>query len=95
MIRLAGLDSPVESDLARGDADRDVSFPLPAFRKGDGVRPTTGGVAVRERGGVGLLMAGLSHEEKKSSSGSPAGVEEPSSAPSAIITSLGYLRIPG
>ncbi len=47
---------------------------------------------MRDTGGVGFLMAGLSHEEKKSSSGSPAGVVEPStSLPSLITTSLGYL----
>lgn len=50
----------------------------------------TGGVAVREMGGVGRLMAGLSQEEKKSSSGSPAGVPTSVSAPS-ITTSPGYL----
>lgn len=88
-----GLDS-VESDLERGDAERAESLPAPAFRKGDGVRPATGGVAVREAGGVGRLMAGLSQEEKKSSSGSPAGVAEPSpSAPSVMMTSFGYLAI--
>jgi hypothetical protein len=71
-----------------------MSFPLlPAVRKGEGVRPTTGGVAVRDTGGVGLLIAGLSQEEKKSSSGSPAGVEVPlPSAPASVITtSVGYL----
>src|SRR5438046_1136714 len=63
---------------ARGDLDR-VPFPFcPAFRNGEGVRPTTGGVAVREGGGVGRFIDGLSHEEKKSPSGSPAGVEAPS-----------------
>jgi hypothetical protein len=55
-----------------------------------------GGVAVRETGGVGLLIEGLSHEEKKSSSGSPAGVEDPSVdtllMTSVITTSLGYLH---
>jgi hypothetical protein len=65
------------------------------LRKGEGVRPTTGGVAVRETGGVGRLMDGLSHEEKKSSSGSPAGVDVPSVGPllmtSVITTSSGYL----
>lgn len=63
------------------------------MRKGDGVLPTTGGVAVRETGGVGFLIAGLSHEEKKSSSGSPAGVfvPSPASVPSVMTTSSGYL----
>jgi hypothetical protein len=61
---------------------------------GEGVRPTTGGVPVREIGGVGFLIEGLSHEEKKSSAGSPAGVAvTPVSSPatSVITTSLGYL----
>jgi hypothetical protein len=66
---------------------------LPALRKGDGVRPTTGGVAVRETGGVGRLIDGLSQDEKKSSSGSPEGVEDPSVGPllitSVITTSVG------
>jgi hypothetical protein len=94
VMRLAaGLVSP--SALARGEEVRAISFPLaPALRKGDGVRPTTGGVAVREMGGVGFLMAGLSQEEKKSSSGSPAGVFEPSAAspPSVMTTSVGNLQ---
>lgn len=96
VIRLAaGLES-VESILERGDAVRTMSLPLPfespGLEKGDGVRPMTGGVDVRDRGGVGFLMEGLSQEEKKSSSGSPAGVELPSVAsPSAIMTSFGDL----
>ena len=92
-MRLAGVFVPsAESDLASGDADRATSFPLAAFRKGEGVRPITGGVAVRETGGVGLLIAGLSQEEKKSSSGSPAGVEDSSpSATSVMSTSPGNL----
>lgn len=93
VMRLAGLES-VESVLERGEAVRAMSFPLPfasPLTKGDGVRPMTGGVDVREIGGVGFLMAGLSQEEKKSSSGSPAGVALPSASPSAITTSVGYL----
>lgn len=46
--------------------------------------------------GMGRLIEGLSQEEKKSSSGSPAGVEVPSAASvaaSEITTSLGYLCI--
>jgi len=89
----AGLASP--SALASGDEVRAMSFPFaPALRKGEGVRPTTGGVAVREIGGVGFLMAGLSQDEKKSSSGSPAGVSEPplAAAPSTMTTSSGYLE---
>lgn len=96
VIRLAaGLDS-AESVRERGEAVRAISFPVPfespALRKGDGVRPITDGVPVRETGGVGFLMDGLSQEEKKSSSGSPAGVEAPSAAsPSVMTTSPGNL----
>lgn len=94
VMRLAAGLVSAASGFASGEADRAVSLPLAlaALRKGDGVRPTTGGVAVRETGGVGRLMEGLSQDEKKSSSGSPAGVEEPSpSAASAITTSPGNL----
>jgi hypothetical protein len=86
------------SVLARGDAALAIPLPwpfAPALRNGEGVRPTTGGVAVRDIGGVGRLIEGLSHDEKKSSSGSPAGVEEPSLVPplttSVMTTSVGYL----
>lgn len=86
----AGLGAS-ESVLDRGEAARLGPF-SPGLRKGDGVRPTTGGVAVREMGGVGFLIEGLSQEEKKSSSGSPAGVDVPSGiSPSVITTSDGYL----
>ena len=91
VVRLAaGLESP--SVLASGEGAREVSLPFCAFRKGDGVRPTTGGVAVRETGGVSFLTAGLLHEEKKSSSSS-AGVSLISAAslPSLMTTSSGYL----
>jgi len=89
------------STLASGDEVLAMPFPLPfvlpALRKGDGVRPKTGGVVVREIGGVGRLMEGLSQEEKKSSSGSPAGVEDPSAGTlfntSVMTTSLGYLLL--
>jgi hypothetical protein len=84
----------------KGEAVLAIPLPAalaPALRNGDGVRPTTGGVAVREIGGVGRLIDGLSQEEKKSSSGSPAGVELPSAASalaaSVMTTSVGYLRI--
>ena len=88
----AGLVSP-SAVLASGEAVRAMSFPFALlFRNGEPVRPTTGGVAVREMGGVGFLMAGLSQEEKKSSSGSPVGVLEPTS-PSVMITSFGYLLV--
>ena len=91
VMRLAaGLDS-VSGPLASGDAARAPSLPFWGFRNGDGVRPTTGGVAVREMGGLSFLTAGLLHDEKKSSSSS-AGVS-PLSAPSPaslITTSSGY-----
>lgn len=97
VIRLAaGLLSPPAS----GDAVLAIPLPfapaVPAFKNGDGVLPTTGGVAVREIGGVGRLTVGLSQDEKKSSSaGSPDGVEVPSvetlDMTSVITTSFGYL----
>lgn len=79
---------------ASGEGDFGLfAAPLgPAVRKGEAVRETTGGVPVREGGLLGLLMVGLSHEEKKSSPGSPAGVEEPSTVPaisSVMTTSSG------
>lgn len=97
VMRLAaGLES-AESVRERGEAVRAMSFPAPfespALRKGDGVRPMTDGVPVRETGGVGFLIDGLSQEEKKSSSGSPAGVEAPSVASPSTITSPGYLKV--
>lgn len=89
MRLVVGFFSSVDSVLASGDEERLISFPLlPAVRKGEGVRPA--GVAVLETGGVGRFIAGLSQEEKKSSSGSPAGVAAPSSVPSRT-TSPGYL----
>jgi hypothetical protein len=80
--------------LARGDGDFGRLAPfVPAERKGDAVRETPSGVPVREGGLLGLLMVGLSHEEKKSSPGSPAGVDVPSpgvpATSSVITTSLG------
>ena len=72
----------------------EVPFAL-AERKGDAVLVVTGGVPVLEGGLLGLLMVGLSHEEKKSSPGSPAGVVVPSVevsiAVSVMITSSGKL----
>ena len=94
VMRLAaGFDS-VSVPLASGDGARAVSLPICAFRKGDGVRPTTGGVAVREMGGLSFLTAGLLHDEKKSSSSS-AGVllPSPASVPSVMTTSSGYLSV--
>ena len=54
--------------------------PLPfvvGLRKGDAVRLITDGVWVLDGGLLGRLIAGLSHDEKKSSLGS-AGAEVPS-----------------
>lgn len=94
VMRLAAGLLSVESVLESGELVRAISFPPLAPRKGEGVRPTTGGVAVRETGGVGFLIAGLSQEEKKSSSGSPAGVLLPSLAsPSVMTTSFGNLAL--
>lgn len=88
----AGADAP--STLTRGEDVLAIPLPLAEFKNGEGVLPTTG-VPVREMGGVGRLIAGLSHEEKKSSSGSPAGVEVPSVEvlliTSVMTTSEGYL----
>lgn len=76
-----------------GDFEREVPLVLFAVRKGEAVRDTTGGVPVREGGLLGRLIAGLSHDEKKSSAGSPAGVEVPSvvsaAASSVTTTSSG------
>lgn len=83
------------SEADRGDLERDPFAFAPAFRKGDPVRLTTGGVPVRDGGLLGRLIEGLSHEEKKSSSWSPAGVfEPPEGVPagmSVMTTSSGYL----
>lgn len=56
----------------------------------------TGGVWVLEGGLLGRLIAGLSHDEKKSSPGSPAGVAAPSvreTTMSVMTTSSGYLPL--
>jgi len=87
------LASLVDSDFARGDADRAMLDP--AARRGEAVRPTTGGVLVLEIGGVGFLIEGLSQDEKKSSPLSLAGVAVPSApsmAISVMTTSSGYLK---
>ena len=91
-----GLFSASTEASGDGDFERVVPFPLVlAERKGEAVREPTGGVPVREGGLLGRLIVGLSHEEKKSSDGSPAGVEEPSveivAGTSVTITSSGYL----
>lgn len=84
-------------DAAGSAADRgdlDLACPLPlAPRNGDAVLLMPG-VPVREGGLLGLLMEGLSHDEKKSS-GSPAGVFAPlpslMSATSSTVTLSGFL----
>ena len=84
-----------DSDVASGEGDFGRAAPLavPAVRKGEAVRETTGGEAVREGGLLGLFMVGLSQDEKKSSAGSLAGVEAPSAGlvkgSSVITTSSG------
>lgn len=83
-----GVEAGVEPPDASGDLDRAISSPLELATRGEEVRPITGGVAVREGGGVGRLMEGLSQEEKKSSSASLGAV---ASSPPSTITSLGYL----
>lgn len=95
VVRLAAGLLEALAAFARGEGARAMPFPLELLeRNGDGVRPAAG-VAVREIGGVGRLIEGLSQEEKKSSSGSPAGVEDPSVGPllitSVMTTSFGYL----
>lgn len=92
VMRLEAGFASDSAPLASGDGERAVSLPFCVFRKGDGVRPTTGGVPVREMGGLSFLTAGLLHEEKKSSSSS-TGVSPPSvpSTLSVMTTSSGYL----
>lgn len=83
MVRDTGGVKPPEMS---GEEVRIVSL---LATRGEDVRPITGGVAVRDGGGVGRLMEGLSHEEKKSSSAS-LGVA--ASSPLSTITSPGFLR---
>ena len=90
--------SELGSVVANGDFGRAVPFPLaPGFRKGVARPPAAGGVAVRDTGGVGRLIDGLSHEEKKSSSASAAGVAleslVPGTAASVMTTSSGNLHL--
>jgi hypothetical protein len=99
VVRIAGAEEAgvaAESVAVRGDFGRAVPFPLAlGARKGEAVLLAAEGVPVLEGGLLGLLIVGLSHEEKKSSSsGSPAGVCEPEpadSSTSVIWTSPGYL----
>ncbi len=70
-----------DSAVAKGDGDfgRPAADPFWfAVRKGEAVRDTIGGVPVLEGGLLGRFIVGLSHDEKKSSLGSSAGVEVPS-----------------
>ena len=95
--RAAAGGAAVPSVGLSGDFGRAVPLPLAfAERKGEAVRPTADGVPVLEGGLLGLLMAGLSHDEKKSSAGSPAGVlvpEPASSAASSMTTVSGDLSM--
>ena len=67
----------------------------PALRNGEAVLLMTGGVCVLDGGLLGFFIDGLSHEEKKSSPGSPDGVDAPSRKVgeriSVIATSSGNL----
>lgn len=81
--------------LARGDFGLSGPLPfVPGLRNGEAVLLTAGGVCVLEGGLLGLLIAGLSQEEKKSSLSE--GVAVPSAAATAATTSVmttvsGYL----
>jgi hypothetical protein len=86
----------VDEASVPGAGDLERPFAPPAVRNGDAVRDITG-VCVFEGGLLGLLIAGLSHDEKKSSPPSPWGVEEPpgnvGERMSVITTSFGNLRL--
>lgn len=89
----AGREPAVE-ELERRDAELTVRGPVGAL-EALAERPITGGAAGLEDVGAGLGAAGLSHDEKKSSSSPPAfgvGAAEMSAAPSTTIFS-GYLQI--
>ena len=80
----------------KGVFERAALLPfVPALRNGEAVRLITGGVWVLDGGLLGRLMDGLSHDEKKSSPGSPDGVDVPSlnvgDRTSVIETSSGNL----
>ncbi len=88
----AGREPTVE-ELERRDAELTVRGPVGAL-EALAERPMTGGAAGLEDVGAGLGAAGLSQDEKKSSSSPPAfgvGAAETSAAPSTTIFS-GYLR---
>lgn len=93
VVRAAdGAAGAAGSVAVRGDFDLAWPFPLEP-RKGEAVLLMPG-VPVREGGLLGLLMEGLSQDEKKSS-GSPAGVFVPlpslTSATSSTTTLSGFL----
>lgn len=95
VVVVAGAGSDGSDDI-RGDLGLDVAPFWFALKKGDAVRLMPG-VLDREGGLLGVLIAGLSHEEKKSSLGSPAGVFVPvpslSLPRSSTVTSSGYLGL--
>ena len=66
------------------DGDEERAEEPPGFRNGDAVRVT--GVALLDGGFEGRLMVGLSQLEKKSSEGSPWGVEVPSAKVGDVIS---------
>jgi hypothetical protein len=67
-VVLAGGSIEANGDGDLGRLAADAPFWL-AERNGEAVRETIGGVPVLEGGLLGLLMVGLSQDEKKSSSG--------------------------
>lgn len=94
---VCGTCPPSLSAPTSGDFGRAVPLVLPpGCRNGEAVRLMTGGVAVRDGGLLGRLIAGLSQDEKKSSPGSPVGVAVPAVLEGAMMsvmtTSSGYLR---
>ena len=91
----------VDSAAAKGDGDFGRPAPDTPFwfadKNGEAVRATMGGVPVLDGGLLGCFIVGLSHEEKKSSFGSPTGVEVPlvvaAKYSSATTTSPGWLML--
>ena len=87
----AGREPTVVVELERRDAELTVLGPVDAL-EALAERPITGGAVGFEGAGVALGAAGLSHEEKKSSSSAlAAGVALLSVAPSTTTLS-GYLH---
>jgi hypothetical protein len=84
---------PSVEEALSGDFGREPFWLPPALRNGDAVRLALDGVPVRDGGLLGRLMVGLSHEEKKSSPGSPAGVlvSLVASSATSMTTVSGYL----